>query len=299
MKDTTTFLQSKNWADFQAAVGYVPMQVGTVYGYEKKIGPFRYLSIPRAAELTDTALESIQQAGFAWVRLDGTPVPKTDRKVVSVKNRQPQTTLIRSLGGTEEDILADMHKKTRYNIRLATKKGVQIKKEKNIDIFWQLHAQTTERDAFHGHTKEYYKKFLEMPMCEQFTAYYKDIPIASILTVLHNSTMTYVHGASASKHRTVMAPYALQWFAMQDGKKRGAKQYDFWGIAPIYSPNTIKKETCHNDFCWSVVHPWTGITRFKVGFGGTVVDYEQAADIVLSPIVYALYRILYRLKYGK
>lgn len=292
----THFLQSSDWAAFQTAVGHrsIPLN-SSMYGYHMQIGPFRYAYIPRAGEMTDAMLTALKKE-YHWVRVEG-PL-NTTCKTHPVKTRQPQTTLILDLSESEDEILSHMHSKTRYNIRLAIRKGVTVRSGADIDTFWQLHSETTDRDGFGGHTKEYYAKFLEMPMAEQFTAYIDDTPIAAIITVLHDGVMTYVHGASANAHRNLMAPYLLQWEAMRYAKQRGAAQYDFWGISPIYPQGEAPTETCYNGYCWTATHPWTGITRFKVGFGGTVVTYRDAQDVIFSPLVYRLYQYIHRLRYG-
>lgn len=290
------FLQSNEWADFQESVGNQSKQVDDIYVYEHRVGPFRYAYIPRVAHMTDAMLQKLSNT-YHWARVEGEVT--TTYPSVATNNRQPQTTLILDLRPSTDEILASMHKKSRYNIRLAGRKGGTVQQGADVDTFWQLHAETTDRDRFSGHTKGYYEKFLDMPMAEQFTAYVDGVPIAAIITVLHGGVMTYVHGASSNKYRNLMAPYLLQWEAMQYAKQQGATQYDFWGIAPIYPQGEAPSETCYNEYCWEVTHPWTGITRFKVGFGGSVVTYPNAQDIVFRPFIYRIYTLMHTLRYGK
>lgn len=289
-------LQSAAWAAFQTSVGHTAVTIGDGYAYTHRIGPFRYAYIPRAEVIDDTALDMLAQS-FDWVRVEG--LVHTDRPSIPTRARQPQTTLVLDLTLPADTLLEQMHSKTRYNIRLAERKGVRVTREKNVDIFWQLNTETTDRDGFRGHDKAYYTQFLSMDMVEQFTAYYEDIPIASIVTVLYDGTMTYVHGASANTHRNLMAPYLLQWTAIEYAQASGARAYDFWGIAPIYPPGEAPKETCYHGYCWELTHPWTGITRFKVGFGGHVVSYPQAQDVIFRPLKYRLYQWVYHWRYGK
>lgn len=292
----THFLQSSDWAQFQQAVGHMPVLVHGIRCYIHIVGPFRYAYIARAEQIDQRIFTELKQQGFHWVRVEGEV--HTAMHTVKTRCRQPQTTLIFDLTPSEDQMLEHMHSKTRYNIRLAERKEVVVKREKNIDIFWQLNEETTDRDTFKSHDKAYYEQFLAMPMCEQFTAYVGDTPLASILTVLCDGVMTYVHGASANAHRQVMAPYLLQWRAMQYAKENGAVHYDFWGISPMYPEGQSMNETCYNGYCWDVTHPWTGITRFKVGFGGDVVTYPDAQDVILRPIIYRLYTFIHRIRYG-
>lgn len=292
----THFLQSNDWAEFQANAGHTPIPFGGGVAFTHSVGPFRYAYVPRAQVVTDAHIAELKAKGVHWVRVEG--AVDTKEKTVDTRCRQPQTTLVFDLTQEEHVLLEQMHKKTRYNIRLAERKGVTVRRETNIDVFWQLNTETTERDAFKSHGKAYYEQFLAMPMCDQFTAYVDDTPIASIITVLHGGTMTYVHGASSNSHRNLMAPYLLQWRAMQYARGEGATAYDFWGIAQTHAEGTLSKETCYNGYCWDVTHPWTGITRFKVGFGGDVVNYPDAQDVILSPVMYRLYTLMHRIRYG-
>ena len=292
---TQSFLQSNDWQAFQEQTGKKTLRSGDFLTIVHRIGPFRYAYVPRVG-LSDDTLSALKKQGMAFARVEGEVA--TTRRIQQTHNRQPQTTLVLNLNKSETELLGEMHSKTRYNIRLAERKGVVIRDEKNVDVFWMLNTETTARDAFKSHGKAYYKAFIEMPMCRQYTAYLGDTPVASVLCVTHSGTTTYVHGASSNAHRNTMAPYLLQWHAISQAKESGDTAYDFWGIAPIHTQGKPVQETCYNGYCWELTHPWTGITRFKVGFGGTVVTYPQAVDVVLKPLIYVLYRLIHRLRYG-
>jgi lipid II:glycine glycyltransferase (peptidoglycan interpeptide bridge formation enzyme) len=294
----THFLQSSIWADFQSRLGHPVLHVNGIYVYVHKIGPFRYGYIPRVNAVTDDVIGLLRVYSLHWLRVEG--ALQTAATTIPTHARQPQTTLVLDLGHTEEALLEQMHSKTRYNIRLAERKGVTIREGKNPDIFTTLNAETTQRDGFKSHDAAYYAAFLDIQGVRQFTAYNTEgTPIATILTISTPSAMTYIHGASSNTDRQLMAPYLLQWHAIQEAKHAGCTEYDFWGIAPIFPQGTAPKETCYNGYCWTVTHPWTGITRFKVGFGGHVVSYPDAQDVVLRPRMYRLYQYIHRLKYGK
>lgn len=307
----TEFLQSFHWGEFQKAAGNNVLRLG-IYNERKLVHAiqafvhdvgfgFRYLYIPRAdisEDVIGVLKNYAQEHGFFCIRIE--PVSKqvtnvNDRKMPGearpASNRQPQHTLVLNLLKDEEKLLSEMHEKTRYNIRLAVKKGVEIREGKNIDVFWELNKQTIERDTFKSHDKLYYEKMLQSPICHQLTAYYENKPIACNLYISFNRVCTYLHGASSNEFRNVMAPYVLQWTGIQFAKKFGCTAFDFWGIAP-----DMKKEhgdaMCLNGFCWDKNHKWSGVTRFKVGFGGTRKSYPDAYEIAVNEFKYKLFKLV-------
>ncbi|MBU1119563.1 peptidoglycan bridge formation glycyltransferase FemA/FemB family protein [Patescibacteria group bacterium] len=198
------------------------------------------------------------------------------------KQVQPKETLILDITKSEDGLLSEMHKKTRYNIRLAEKKGVTISKTQNPDditVFYKLAETTRTRSHFGIHDEEYYKKQLKVlgkqGAATLYIAKLKNTPIAAHIMVYYKDTATYLHGASSNQHRNVMAPHLLQWAQICDAKKEGYACYDFWGITKSNHPK----------------HPWHGITRFKKGFGGTEVEYIGAYDVISKPIWYYAYRL--------
>lgn len=115
-------------------------------------------------------------------------------------------------------------------------------------------------------------------------AYHDTTMLAAAIAAYFGDTATYLHGASAYEHRALMGPYTLHWEIMRDAKKRGYKFYDFWGI------QSSSQSSVH-----SVQHDWSGMTRFKMGFGGQVVDYPGAFDLPLNRLWYTIYRLGRRL----
>ena len=191
---------------------------------------------------------------------------------------QPAHTLITDLEPSEKQLLANMHEKTRYNIKLAEKKGVQIEiGTAKLDEVWPVFEMTSSRDAFRLHGKEYYKKMLEHTNAFLAVAKHDGEILAANILIDFGKTRTYLHGASSNVKRNFMAPYLLQWELMKNAKSSGFTFYDWWGIAPADAPST---------------HEWAGITRFKRGFGGEEVSYPYAYDVVLHPVKYMLYKVL-------
>jgi len=206
----------------------------------------------------------------------------------SSKEIQPRRTLIVDLIKTEDEILAVMHEKTRYNIRLADRKGVSVSrhhvvKTEDFEESWGLLKETARRDKFRFHKRAYYEGMLTLGgtvplkgdcppsrdlVVELFTARYKGKLLAANIVAFFGKRATYLHGASSDEHRNVMAPYLLQWGIMKEAKKRGCTEYDLWGISE---------------------KNWPGVTRFKKGFGGHVVSYVGAYDYPFSKFWYRAY----------
>lgn len=206
---------------------------------------------------------------------------------------QPECTLMIDLTQSEEEILAQMKQKGRYNIKVAKKKEVEIEKANprnpkkfqcQISKFYDIFQETTSRDKFSGHNEAYYKHMVEelakANQADLFLAKFHQKIIAGIIVTYFKDTAIYYYGASSNHHRNVMAPYLLQWTAIQEAKKRGCHKYDFLGIAKSDDPKD----------------PWHGITQFKKKFGGEKIKYQPAQEFALRPFIYWLYRIYKKLR---
>lgn len=220
-------------------------------------------------------------------------------------NFQPKDTLVLSLGKTEEELLSEMKQKTRYNIKLSVKSGVCARisdkntLDKDFEKFWALTSETTRRDGFQSHPKKYYqtmlnalkgaqKSFSDRPAARLFLAEYQGEILVANIVIFFGSRAIYLHGASSSKNRNVMAPYLLQWEQIKAARLLGCKEYDFWGIAPSSSEKKAVDPRGEKN--------WEGITRFKKGFGGQDVNYFGAFDIIYEPLVYGAIKIAKKIK---
>ncbi|MCK4553446.1 peptidoglycan bridge formation glycyltransferase FemA/FemB family protein [Candidatus Parcubacteria bacterium] len=225
-----------------------------------------------------------QEEGVMFLRFDPTfELPEIDLQIKQTLDVQPSKTLILNLAKSEAELLKDMHQKTRYNIKLAEKKGVKIIKAdlSHFDDFWKLMCETSDRDSFRTHGINYYKEMLKIDenFIKLFLAKYRGKVIGANVVSLFGDTMTYMHGASSNEHREVMAPYLLQWHCIKLAKELGYKYYDFYGIDE-------KK--------------WPGVTRFKKGFtrldsarqGGKTVSYPGTFDLIFDKNWYSVYRMV-------
>lgn len=189
---------------------------------------------------------------------------------ISNRHVQPEATRIIDLRLPEAEILAQMHEKGRYNIKVAQKHGVIIKESQDIDAYYELATQTGGRDGFRILPKKSYENFLKhLPGSFLMLASTPEGKvIAGILGVIWNGTGIYYYGASSSEHRNLMAPYLLQWEAMKKCKAENCHSYDLLGVAPENAkPN----------------HPWQGISSFKAKFGGQLINYPPEQEKVLKP----------------
>lgn len=194
---------------------------------------------------------------------------------------QFRNSVLIDLAGSEEDMLARMKQKTRYNVRLAEKKGltVRVGTEADLTLLYKMYAETSVRDDFVIRDESYYQKvwqsFMQsqMPRCEPLIAEAEGQPVAAIFLFMFADRAYYVHGMSRDEHREKMPTYLLQWEAIKRAKAAGCRDYDLWG-AP--------EEFNESDSMW-------GVFRFKEGFGGRVVRTLGAWDFAPNSLWYAMY----------
>jgi lipid II:glycine glycyltransferase (peptidoglycan interpeptide bridge formation enzyme) len=205
---------------------------------------------------------------------------------ISPHNIQPPRTIIVDIKGSEDEILARMKQKCRYNIRLAEKKGVTVRAWDDLPAFHQMMTVTGGRDGFGVHSLEYYRRAYELfhptGMAELLVAEYEGKPLAALMVFARGRRAWYIYGASTDDERNRMPTYLLQWEAMKWARSKGAEEYDLWGV-PDEDETTLEAnfETRH-DGLW-------GVYRFKRGFGGALKRSQQAVDRVYNSLLYKLY----------
>ena len=182
------------------------------------------------------------------------------------------------LDASEETLLSQMRKATRYEIRKADKDGVKItgsRDAKYMKEFDVLYKETSGRHGFvpHEGITEEFITFSARNQAMLYLGEFEKKIYAAAIILYYGKQAIYHHGASI--HATAPVSTSLQWQAIKDAKNRGMNVYNFWGIAPEDSPK----------------HPWRGITVFKKGFGGHIVEHMHAFDIPVS-LLYGLTRVV-------
>ncbi|MCR5218354.1 peptidoglycan bridge formation glycyltransferase FemA/FemB family protein [Treponema sp.] len=208
---------------------------------------------------------------------------------------QPPDTTVLDLSKSEEEIMAGMKNKWRYNVRLASKKGVVTECydaghsdfEKYFDIFYSLFETTSRRDGVSFHGKKYYIDLLKKsaedknnPSVKLYLARHENDYLAGIITLFCQGEAVYLYGASGNIKRNLMPAYLLQWTAICDAKKYGCPSYDFYGMPPSDDPD----------------HPMHGLYLFKTGFGGDIIHRPGSYDYVLKNNWYKLYCLAERFR---
>src|SRR3989344_385124 len=199
----------------------------------------------------------------------------------------PTWNQILDLTQSEDELLKNMHPKTRYNINLAQKKGITIKEMTNkegFEIFVRLYFETCKRQKYLGHNKTYHQMIFETlhtSIAHILIAFYKNIPLAAYEVFIFNDVLYYPYGGSSEVYRNLMPSNLLMWEAIKFSKQRGAKRFDMWGSLP------------HQ---YNSKNPWSGFTRFKEGYGGQFVEYVGSYDLVNNNFLYQLYNKLYILR---
>lgn len=182
-------------------------------------------------------------------------------------NILPANTIVLDLTQKESDLLQRMKPKTRYNIKLALRKGVEVRSMgiEGLKIWYDLYHETALRNGLFINDYLYFETMFASKMegednevkVQLLVAYYDSIPLSAMFLVLSSYRATYLYGASSSQMRNVMSTYALQWKAIQIAKANNCFEYDMFGIAPSPNPS----------------HPMYGLYKFKQGFGGEI--YHQ------------------------
>ncbi len=299
-------LQTAAWGELKASFGWEVMRLREGdSGAQVLLRPFpqgRALAyvpegpvgdwLPGLLPALDEACRR-RRAILLKVEPDPSPAAGDDRRLMEHGFRpsrhtvQPRRTIVVDLTGTEEEILARMHQKTRYNIGLAARKGVTVRAWDDPGSFAAMMKETASRNRFGAHVPEYYRRAYDLfhpsGLCELLLAEAENGPLAAVMVFARGERAWYFYGASTDRERQRMPAYLLQWEAMRWARRRGCTQYDLWGV-PDAEPELLEAEfPRRSDGLW-------GVYRFKRGFGGRLARSLGAWDRPFNPLLYSLYR---------
>ena len=293
-------LQTGEWGELKSAFGWKPVRVtngdagvqilfrklplGFTVGYIPKANPSTLLWAEIDLVCKQNRAIFLKLEPDAWMNVE--PETWNLKLETSPHNIQPPHTIIIDIRGKEEEILARMKQKTRYNIRLAEKKGVTVRTWDDIESFHKMMLITGGRDGFGIHSLEYYKRAYELlqpkGLGEILVAEYDGKPLAALFVARNGNRAYYLYGASTDEERNRMPTYLLQWEAMKWAKVRGGEEYDLWGVPDEDEATLEANFESRHDGLW-------GVYRFKRGFGGELKRAAQALDRVYNPLLYWAY----------
>jgi lipid II:glycine glycyltransferase (peptidoglycan interpeptide bridge formation enzyme) len=292
-------LQSWEWGEFRKETGNKVERVnfGQIIFHKIpqtnfQIGTFIKGPMPTKKILEDLKRLATEQKAI-FIKLEPNYVIKKDKikcadkeKVTELLKRNganPGKTLFTptsfwiDLTKSKEEMMKNFSSKTRYNIHLSQRKGVEVKEDnsdKAFERYIQLTRETVERQGFYAHTEKYHRLMWHhlhtlptthnsQPIARLLTARYKGDVITTWIVLAWKDFLYYPYGASSDKHKNVMANNLMMWEAIRLGKKLGLKTFDLWGR-----------------------EPGKGFTRFKEGYNPQVVEFLGTWDLVTSPLYY-------------
>jgi peptidoglycan pentaglycine glycine transferase (the first glycine) len=200
---------------------------------------------------------------------------------LSSEQIQFRNTLLIDLTREEDDLLMAMKSKTRYNVRLAGRRGVEVHLARlsDLPLFYEMYVETSSRDEFIIRPFDYYRHawqdFIEANLAQLFIAEYEGQPLAGLILFRFGEKAWYMYGASRDLHRDRMPNHLLQWEAMRWAKAQGCTVYDMWG-----APDVLDESD-----------PMWGVYKFKKGFGGQFVRHIGAYDYPVSRLLYQFYTV--------
>lgn len=296
-------LQSWEWGEFRAKTGIqvarwglfdkgnlaVPIQV-TIHPLPRL--PWNIGYLPKGPMITQELTEALKQiaAKYNCLMIKCEPKIESQDARKGWQDRQPYVSgrplftkynFVLDVTKSEDELLSGMKQKTRYNIRLAEKRGVTVQLDDSpqaLARYLQLTEETTQRQGFYAHQADYHRKMWETlnpaGIAHLLTAKYKNEIITTWILFRFGDSLYYPYGASTREHREVMANNLVMWEAIRTTKKWKLKSLDMWGaLGPDADPND----------------PWYGFHTFKSGYGARQVEYMGTWDYVANPTLYRLY----------
>ncbi len=307
-------LQSFEWGEFRERLGTTVIRIKDDTKNSKSISmsvhkiphtPFFIGYIPKSHALSSDELKRVaeiaknQKIVFVQLEPNLTIDNKSDfekqiklSKLAIRPSAHPlftKYTFVLNLAQPEEELLKNMHSKTRYNIKVAQKHGVVVKENNSAKAFKEylrLTEETTRRQQFYAHTPHYHTVLWETLghtrnesdkntlTSHLFTATYKNKILTAWLVFIFKDTLYYPYGASSTEFRNVMASNLIMWEVIKFGKLHRLKSFDMWGaLGPDADPHD----------------PWYGFHKFKQGYGPVLTEFVGSYDLIINPTLYKIY----------
>ena len=295
------FLQSWNWGEFHSQLGHTIYREG-IFDDSKLVGLFLvikekakrgiYLTIP-GGPLIDWSNKQVREESVkrireiaktencSFVRIRPQLIENSDNNQIlkalgfvnAPMHLHAELTHQLDLSKSEDQLLSEMRKATRYEIRQAQKLGIRIEtsnKTEDMESFYEMQLDTARRQKFVPFGRDFLLKQFEVFSKENqvvlFTAWYGEIKLAQAFVIFYGREADYHYGVSTEEARKYPGAYLIQWEAIREAKKRGMERYNFWGVAPEGAKD----------------HRFSGVSLFKRGFGGFDVSYCHARDLVIN-----------------
>ena len=276
-------LQSWSWGEVQARAGWrierLDLPGGGIASVQLRgRAPFERGYVPRGPVPADRqALAGLvawaRERGLARLRVE----PEAGSELAPVLRElgfrpapqvQPQYTMIVRLR-SEEETLASISRGTRYNIRLAEKRGVTVVEGTNAAELARQSGASAARQGIRLPPASYYQLLLDLlPWARTYVAAAEGDPVAAMLVVHFAGRGYYMFSGSNGNRRELKPVYAAKWAAIQGAIRAGCRDYDLWGVPP--GPDKA--------------HPWYGLWEFKAGFNGELIEYVGCWDLVLGEL---------------
>jgi lipid II:glycine glycyltransferase (peptidoglycan interpeptide bridge formation enzyme) len=317
-------LQSYEWGEFREKTGIKVIRRGLfegeklVDGFTLTLHPIPHTRwnigyLPKGKLPSKELLDELQKIGreerCVFIQLEPNVIVSQNTKS-EIRNTKlvpaahplfTKYTFVLDLTKSEEELLKDMHPKTRYNIRVATKHDVHVKidnSDGSFEKYWKLTSETTKRQGFYAHTKQYHRHQWDLlhHITNETDARPNDLSsfilngsydgkvLTSLLFFAFKDTLYYPYGASSNEHRNVMHSTLTMWEGIKLGKRLGLKKFDMWGAAEVENPETS--------------NPYYGFHRFKQGFGPTYTEFVGSYDLVINSPLYAVYKVADKLRWA-
>lgn len=303
-------LQSWFWGKFRESMGVVVSRLGVfegdklVEGWQLTFHKIPHTSrtigyFPKGPDIGQTMVSELTKLGkqnkAIFIQLEpnvlqsSIDVKQFDNLIPSHHPLFTKFTFLLDLTKSEAELLAAMHPKNRYNLKVAQKHGVTVKEDnssKAFKAYLSLAKETTGRQGFYAHNTLYQQKMWETlsgaGIAKLFTATFEGEILSAWIVFVWKDTLYYPYGTSSRNHRDVMAPTLMLWEIAKWAKTRGLKYFDLWGAL---GPNPDTSD------------PWYGFHRFKQGFNPTLLESAGSFDLVISPYLYRLYTLADKIRW--